>query len=119
MRLLSLLLASAAIADRGAHCFSSLGFTRSCRGCGIRHQSATVVTNAEKNKPPSSLTTQKLAYSNLIGSAFLIGFLVLGGGPVLADEIGVEKEAPTVFTGESVMVRAESPTTVRLGNSLR
>jgi hypothetical protein len=31
--------------------------------------------------------------------------LTTAAGPVFADEIGVEKEAPTLFTGETVEVR--------------
>ena len=42
---------------------------------------------------------------------------MFGGMPVVhADEIGVEKDAPTVFTGEGVMVRAENPIPVLLCN---
>jgi hypothetical protein len=103
MRLLSLLFVSTVIASRGAHSFS-LGLPSRCRTCANQRQSVTVVTHAESSKQPPT-SRNKFEYSKIIGSAFLIGSLAFGGRPVLADEIGVEKEAPTVFTGESVMVR--------------
>jgi hypothetical protein len=116
MRHLSFLLVSTVISAGGTSCFS-FGLPLGCRSCTNRHQSTNVVTYAEK--PPSS-STHKLVYSKIIGSTLLIGSLVFGGMlPVRADEIGVEKEAPTVFTGESVMVRAENPILVFLCNSLR
>lgn len=105
MRHLSLLFVSTMTASRGAHSFS-LGLPLRCRTCANQSHSATVVTHAETSKQPP-ISRNKFEYSKLIGSAFLIGSLAFGGMPVLADEIGVEKEAPTVFTGESVMVRAK------------
>jgi hypothetical protein len=41
-------------------------------------------------------------------SAFCLASIVLASSPVHADEYGVEKEAPTLFTGESVMVRTKN-----------
>jgi hypothetical protein len=44
--------------------------------------------------------------AKLMGSALLIASLVTTTPPMaLADEYGVETEAPTFFTGESIMVR--------------
>lgn len=47
----------------------------------------------------------------LVASAVLASSLLVGAG-AYADELGVEVEAPTMFTGEEIMVRAISWTTL-------
>jgi hypothetical protein len=52
----------------------------------------------------SSLSSrQKKCLGNSLASALLISSIFVGC-PVLADEYGQETEAPTLFTGETVMV---------------
>ena len=41
-------------------------------------------------------------WSKAVGSAVFVG--LLSTSPVYADQIGVEKEAPTLYTGETVEV---------------
>jgi hypothetical protein len=50
------------------------------------------------------LSATKEDWNKFVASAVLAVSLV-GAAPVWADEIGRETEAPTLFTGESVMVR--------------
>ena len=42
--------------------------------------------------------------ARMTASAALLGMMLLTSSPVLADEFGVETEAPTLFTGETVEV---------------
>lgn len=46
-----------------------------------------------------------LEKAKLAAAAICLASVMMASSPVYADEYGVEKEAPTVFTGESVMVR--------------
>lgn len=43
----------------------------------------------------------------MTASAALLGMMLLTSSPVFADEFGVETEAPTLFTGETVEVGNE------------
>jgi hypothetical protein len=43
--------------------------------------------------------------SKLVASAVIASTLMLGGPAVHADELGISVDAPTMFTGEEVMVR--------------
>lgn len=43
--------------------------------------------------------------SSTLMASLMFASVILMGSPVLADEYGVEKEAPTIFTGETVEVR--------------
>jgi hypothetical protein len=59
--------------------------------------------------PPSPRTTRPAPlaeHAQAIGSALLVGVLATAVGPAAcwADQIGVEKEAPTLPTGETVEV---------------
>jgi hypothetical protein len=58
------------------------------------------------NRPPdtTSLNAQGKCIGSFLASAALISAIALGSNPVLADEYGRETEAPTLFTGETVMV---------------
>ena len=53
------------------------------------------------------------AFSTVI-AAGLIGTSILFPGSAFADEIGVEKEAPTLFTGETTQVRIRIKLTNRI-----
>ena len=57
-------------------------------------------------RPPdtTSLDPQEKWIGNLLVSAALISVIAIGANPALADEYGKETEAPTLFTGETVMV---------------
>jgi hypothetical protein len=62
---------------------------------------------------PTPSTTPQLngeinfnALSKFVASAVIASTIMIGGAPaVFADEIGVGIEAPTLFTGEEIMVR--------------
>lgn len=45
---------------------------------------------------------RRLVWPKAVGSAMLVG--LIAASPVHADQIGVEKEAPTLYTGETVEV---------------
>lgn len=56
-----------------------------------------VIMSAQHNHPGQ--------WTKFVASAILVSTLAIGDTtPALADEYGVETEAPTLFTGESVMV---------------
>ena len=52
----------------------------------------------------TSLNAQGKCIGNILASAALISAIAIGSNPALADEYGKETEAPTLFTGETVMV---------------
>lgn len=54
-------------------------------------------------KRPASQRNAAESWRKAAGSAMLVG--ILSTSPVYADQIGVEKEAPTLYTGETVEVR--------------
>jgi hypothetical protein len=57
------------------------------------------------NSSPSRLQSKKSNdLGKLVASVFLASTIVIGAPAALADEIGVERDAPTLFTGENVMV---------------
>jgi hypothetical protein len=65
-------------------------------------------TTSPGHQSPRPATTSLSARRNDAGNFFITAALVSAiaiGGPVFADEYGVETEAPTLFTGETVMVR--------------
>ena len=58
-------------------------------------------------RPPPQ-TPQKSSVESKLAPAFAsmaAAAIIFSASPVLADEYGVEKEAPTLFTGETVQVR--------------
>jgi hypothetical protein len=52
----------------------------------------------------TTLSAHEKCIGNLLVSAALISAIAIGPNPALADEYGKETEAPTLFTGETVMV---------------
>lgn len=71
--------------------------------------SASAFTITSKHSRSNTDLLAAAAPNNLekfVASAILVSTLTIGIiTPALADEYGVETEAPTLFTGESVMVR--------------
>lgn len=73
--------------------------------------SSTTVTQDFGLRPTVSLESHKAGQSEfdvvsrMTASAAILGMFLLTSTPVLADEFGVETEAPTLFTGETVEVR--------------
>ena len=64
---------------------------------------ATVVSAWSTPQPPTSRNEgRRLVWPKTVGSAVLAG--LIAASPVHADQIGVEKEAPTLYTGETVEV---------------
>lgn len=63
--------------------------------------------HSHRHNHSRTTTTQKEEWQKAIGSAMLVGILATAGSPLVAhaDQIGVEKEAPTLYTGETVEVR--------------
>ena len=51
----------------------------------------------------TSLNAEKNVVGHFLASAAIMTAIAMGG-PALADEVGKETEAPTLFTGETVMV---------------
>lgn len=69
-------------------------------GRGIQQTGKTLSSDGEFGKiqqdPGPLLRTTAIA---------IVASVVLGSNPAFADELGRETEAPTLFTGETVMVR--------------
>jgi hypothetical protein len=66
--------------------------------------SAFTTTTSTNIRSNTELSAQN-SLGKFVASAILVSTLASGGGTLaLADEYGVETEAPTLFTGESVMV---------------
>ena len=65
---------------------------------------ATAVSAWTTPPQPSNGNCQRATtvWPKAVGSAMLVG--ILSTSPVYADQIGVEKEAPTLYTGETVEV---------------
>jgi hypothetical protein len=62
-------------------------------------------TAPSMNSSPSRLQSKKSNdLGKLVASVFLASTIVIGAPAALADEIGVERDAPTLFTGENVMI---------------
>lgn len=62
-----------------------------------------------QSRPATSLSaTRRNDAGNFLVTAALVSAIAIGG-PVFADEYGVETEAPTLFTGETVMVSYYTP----------
>ena len=74
-------------------------------------QLSSTVTQDFGLRPTVSLESHKAGQSEfdvvsrMTASAAILGMFLLTSTPVLADEFGVETEAPTLFTGETVEVR--------------
>ena len=78
------------------------GFTTTTTSCSSIHIRSNVILSAQQQQPHKSDE-----WTKFVASTILLSTLVLGSStmmPALADEYGVETEAPTLFTGESVMV---------------
>ena len=83
---------------------SASGFTSSRTTTPINIRSNVIMLSAQKQQQHHSEEWTK----KFVTSAILVSTLVIGSTTTmpaaLADEYGVETEAPTLFTGESVMV---------------
>jgi len=71
-----------------------------CFSSGVIAFTATT-TNSNARTTTTQLNANNLG--KIMASALLVSTAL--ASPVLADEYGVETEAPTLFTGETVMVR--------------
>jgi hypothetical protein len=84
-------------------------------GAGLSTRSASCLNEspAFKATPTTPSTKQesndKIIFnvvSKFVASAVIASTLMLGGAPAsFADEIGISVDAPTLFTGEEIMVR--------------
>jgi hypothetical protein len=62
-------------------------------------------TSTPSTKQESNGETNFKAVSKFVASAVVASTLMLGGAPAsFADEIGISVDAPTLFTGEEIMV---------------
>ena len=84
---------------------SASGFTSSRTTTPINIRSNVIMClSAQKQQHPSEEWTKKFVTSAILMSTLVIGSIATTMPAALADEYGVETEAPTLFTGESVMV---------------
>jgi hypothetical protein len=85
---------------------SASGFTSSRTTTPINNIRSNVIMclSAQKQQHPSEEWTKKFVTSAILMSTLVIGSTATTMPTALADEYGVETEAPTLFTGESVMV---------------
>jgi hypothetical protein len=67
---------------------------------------ATSTTSTTSTKQESNDKINFNVVSKFVASAVIASTLMLGGAPAsFADEIGISVDAPTLFTGEEIMVR--------------
>lgn len=83
---------------------SASGFTSSRTTTPINIRSNVIMLLAQKQHHHSEEWTKKFVTSAILVSTLVIGSTTATMPAALADEYGVETEAPTLFTGESVMV---------------
>lgn len=98
----------------GLQVFLLLGQGHSFTGARISTRTASYLnespafkaTSAPSTKQDSNREISFKALSKFVASAVIASTLMIGGAPaVFADEIGISVDAPTLFTGEEVMVR--------------
>jgi hypothetical protein len=92
----------------GLQAFLLLGQGQSFTGARISTRTASCLkaTSAPSTKQESNDKINFNAVSKFVASAVIASTLMIGGAPAsFADEIGISVDAPTLFTGEEIMVR--------------
>jgi hypothetical protein len=99
------------LALTGLQAFLLLGQGHSFTGAGLSTRSASCLNESPVFKATSTeqQSNDKInfkAASKFVASAVIASTLMFGGAPAsFADEIGISVDAPTLFTGEEIMVR--------------
>jgi hypothetical protein len=98
----------------GLQAFLLLEQGHSFTGAGLSTRSASCLNESPAFKATSTPSTEQQSndkinfnvVSKFVASAVIASTLMLGGAPAsFADEIGISVDAPTLFTGEEIMVR--------------
>ena len=97
----------------GLQAFLLLGQGHSFTGAGLSTRSASCLNESPAFKATSTPSTKQESNDKInfnvvrkfVASAVIVSTLILGGAPAsFADEIGISVDAPTLFTGEEIMV---------------
>jgi hypothetical protein len=98
----------------GLQVFLLLGQGHSFTGARISTRTASCLNESPAFKATSTPSTKQQlngeinfnVLSKFVASAVIASTLIIGGAPAsFADEIGISVDAPTLFTGEEIMVR--------------